>query len=214
MRWDSVANTCSALRWRATSPHEVVGETRYRGMRRARAGSRSRAATPGCFPKGDHVNVGVGGWESEGPASAAIWPSSAGSTASRHQSVESIRGYRLPLRSAGLDRGPRSRAARRRRGGSRRPALRRRDVRGLRECVHWRSEALLELLEGRSARSTATRQRWRRRFRIHGVRLVGREGRARPLSTSDVPLGRSPLAWRVMERMLRGEIAAPSQARG
>ena len=27
-------------------------------------------------------------------------------------------------------------------------------------------------------------------------------------------LGRSPLAWRVMERMVRGEIAAPSEARG
>jgi hypothetical protein len=27
-------------------------------------------------------------------------------------------------------------------------------------------------------------------------------------------LGRSQLAWRVMERMVRGEIAAPSEARG
>jgi geranylgeranyl reductase family protein len=53
------------------------------------------------FPKGDHVNVGVGGWEWEGPrlrehlerACAAY-----GLPASR---LESVRGYRLPMRRAG-----------------------------------------------------------------------------------------------------------------
>ena len=53
------------------------------------------------FPKADHVNVGVGGWEWEGPrlrehlerACAAY-----GLPASR---LESVRGYRLPMRRAG-----------------------------------------------------------------------------------------------------------------
>ncbi len=34
------------------------------------------------FPKGDHINVGVGGWESEGPASETTWRPSARATRS------------------------------------------------------------------------------------------------------------------------------------
>ena len=61
--------------------HEVVGETGTAACAVLELGT-----IPGgygwVFPKGDHVNVGVGGWEREGPGLRSISPSSAGSTAS------------------------------------------------------------------------------------------------------------------------------------
>jgi geranylgeranyl reductase family protein len=50
------------------------------------------------FPKGDHVNVGVGGWEHEGPhLRDHLWRLCDEHGIPR-DGVESLRGYRLPLR--------------------------------------------------------------------------------------------------------------------
>jgi flavin-dependent dehydrogenase len=60
------------------------------------------------FPKGDHVNVGVGGWEREGPTLRA----ELGRLCNEHgidpESVTDLRGYRLPMRrpTAVLAHGP------------------------------------------------------------------------------------------------------------
>jgi geranylgeranyl reductase family protein len=53
------------------------------------------------FPKGDHVNVGVGGWEREGPnLREHLWRLCDEHGIARDD-VESLRGYRLPLRRPG-----------------------------------------------------------------------------------------------------------------
>jgi geranylgeranyl reductase family protein len=55
------------------------------------------------FPKGDHVNVGVGGWEREGPSLREhLWKLCDEHGIAR-EDVESLRGYRLPLRRPGAN---------------------------------------------------------------------------------------------------------------
>jgi flavin-dependent dehydrogenase len=53
------------------------------------------------FPKGDHVNVGVGGWESEGPRLRAHLERACKGYGLPADRLESLRGYRLPMRRAG-----------------------------------------------------------------------------------------------------------------
>jgi flavin-dependent dehydrogenase len=76
----------------------------------AREGYRGRAVVelgtvPGgyawVFPKGDHVNVGVGGWESEGPRLRAHLERACSGYGLPVERLESLRGYRLPMRAAG-----------------------------------------------------------------------------------------------------------------
>ena len=62
-------------------------------------------AVPGgyawVFPKGDHVNVGVGGWESEGPRLRAHLERACAAYGTPAERLESVRGYRLPMRRPG-----------------------------------------------------------------------------------------------------------------
>jgi geranylgeranyl reductase family protein len=51
------------------------------------------------FPKGDHVNVGVGGWESEGPRLREHLERACEGYGLPSERLESVRGYRLPMRS-------------------------------------------------------------------------------------------------------------------
>ena len=75
------------------------------------------------FPKGDHVNVGVGGWQSEGPKLREHLARACEAHGLDPDDLQSLRGHRLPLRSPGThDRG-RARAARRRRRGADRSGL-------------------------------------------------------------------------------------------
>ena len=53
------------------------------------------------FPKGDHVNVGVGGWESEGPRLREHLERACAGYGLPSERLESVRGYRLPMRAAG-----------------------------------------------------------------------------------------------------------------
>jgi geranylgeranyl reductase family protein len=52
------------------------------------------------FPKGDHVNVGVGGWESEGPRLREHLDRACSAYGLPADRLESLRGYRLPMRRA------------------------------------------------------------------------------------------------------------------
>src|SRR5262245_34575994 len=80
-------------------PNEVVADDRYQGTAELEL-----AIIPGgygwVFPKGDHVNVGVGGWESEGPTLRAHLEELCRRHAIPAEKVEAIRGHRLPLRRA------------------------------------------------------------------------------------------------------------------
>ena len=195
----------------ANVANEVVGE-RYRGIAELELG-----VIPGgyawVFPKGDHVNVGVGGWESEGPTLRGQLAELCRQHGIASEAVESIRGHRLPLRKPG------SIAARGR-------ALLVGDAAGLVDplsgdgmyeafvSARLASEAVLELLEGRSAAldsySTALAASLGSLVSASWGAKVALDRYPR----ATFALGRSALAWSVMERMLRGEILAPSQARG
>jgi geranylgeranyl reductase family protein len=61
-------------------------------------------AVPGgyawVFPKGDHVNVGVGGWESEGPRLRERLQELCAAFEIDEANVRELRGHRLPMRGA------------------------------------------------------------------------------------------------------------------
>jgi geranylgeranyl reductase family protein len=62
-------------------------------------------AVPGgyawVFPKGEHVNVGVGGWVSEGPRLREHLERACSKYGLPHGRLESLRGFRLPMRRPG-----------------------------------------------------------------------------------------------------------------
>ncbi len=62
-------------------------------------------AVPGgyawVFPKGDHVNVGVGGWRSEGPRLRKHLARACAGYGLPYERLESVRGFRLPMRRPG-----------------------------------------------------------------------------------------------------------------
>jgi flavin-dependent dehydrogenase len=80
----------------ANVPYGVVREEDYRGLL-----CLELANVPGgygwVFPKGDHVNVGVGGWEREGPRLRDHLTRFCREYGIPESSLEDVRGYRLPL---------------------------------------------------------------------------------------------------------------------
>jgi flavin-dependent dehydrogenase len=77
-------------------PHSSVGAERFRGRLVLELG-----VLPGgygwVFPKGDHVNVGVGGWAKEAPTLRAELSRFCREYELDESRLESVRGYRLPL---------------------------------------------------------------------------------------------------------------------
>jgi geranylgeranyl reductase family protein len=57
------------------------------------------------FPKGDHANLGVGGWRSEGPNLRAHLDRLARAHGVEPSALESVRGHRLPMRPLGTPAG-------------------------------------------------------------------------------------------------------------
>jgi len=81
-------------------PYGVVSRERY-----ARRAVVELADIPGgygwVFAKGDHVNVGVGGWQSEGPNLRAHLSRVCAAHGIDEAKLENLRGHRLPLRRPG-----------------------------------------------------------------------------------------------------------------
>src|SRR5881392_3456582 len=95
---------------RAGDVHGVAleGNVAYAHVSRERFGGRAvveLGAVPGgyawVFPKGDHVNVGVGGWESEGPRLREHLERACSAYGLPSGRVDNLHGYRLPMRRAG-----------------------------------------------------------------------------------------------------------------
>ncbi len=192
--------------------HEVVGEDRYSGMAVLELGT-----IPGgygwVFPKGDHVNVGVGGWESQGPSLRAHLAELCRRHGIPAGAVTSIRGHRLPLRRPG------SAAAQGR-------ALLVGDAAGLVDplsgdgmyeafvSARLGSDAVLDLLAGCSESLDGYTKALATALGSMASASWGAKVAFDRYPRTTFALGRSPLVWRVLERMARGEIAAPSAARG
>jgi geranylgeranyl reductase family protein len=108
---DGVNGVCARALGVAGSRRHAVGlegnvlyvharEERWRGRAVVELGS-----VPGgyawVFPKGDHVNVGVGGWESEGPRLREHLDRACAEYGLSGSRLEALRGYRLPMRRPG-----------------------------------------------------------------------------------------------------------------
>ena len=76
------------------------------------------------------------------------------------------------------------------------------------------SEAVLGVLEGRLQRLDGYTKDLAAAFGSMASASWGAKVALDRYPRATFVLGRSPLAWRVMERMVRGEIGAPSEARG
>ena len=81
-------------------PHEALDTARFRGRALVELGT-----VPGgyawVFPKGNHVNVGVGGWLREGPRLRAHLSRVCREYGIPEGRLESTRGFRLPMRKPG-----------------------------------------------------------------------------------------------------------------
>ena len=213
----------------ARPPARSGSAARSRTASPSRATRRSRSATGACavielgtipggygwvFPKGDHVNVGVGGWECEGPRLREHLAELCRRHGDRRRRARerarppaaAAAGRLRPARRAG--------APRRRRGRARRPADRRRHVRGVRQrAARGRGGARRARRPGGDRRALRRAARPRRSDRWRGAR-GGRRSRS---TASRGRRSRSPgrrSSGRVVERLVRGDISAPAEARG
>jgi geranylgeranyl reductase family protein len=189
-----------------------VSEDRYRGTAAIELGT-----IPGgygwVFPKGDHVNVGVGGWENQGPKLRGHLGELCRAHGIDEARVGSLRGHRLPLRR------PDSLAARGR-------ALLVGDAAGLVDPLSGdgmyeafvssriATECILELLAGRAPSLDRYSERLSRELGPLAAASWGAKIALDRYPRLTFTLGRAPLAWGVVARLLRGDIASPSEQRG
>ena len=165
------------------------------------------------FPKGDHVNVGVGGWESEGRRLREHLERACERYGLAADRLEAVRGYRLPMRAPG-DAAVRGRV------------LLAGDAAGLVDplsgdgmyeafvSARLASEATLQLLDGRAESLEA-----------YGRRLEAALGRTLAASWKAkralerfprlvYGVARLPLVWGFTAAFLRGDLAHPGEAKG
>jgi flavin-dependent dehydrogenase len=193
-------------------PYARVGRERY-----ARRAVVELADIPGgygwVFAKGDHVNVGVGAWQSEGPRIRDHLARVCEAHGLEQAELESLRGHRLPLRRPGT-----------RIAGER--ALLVGDAAGLidpvsgdgmYECFvssRLAADAILDLLAGRASTlegygvavddslAPLHRASWKLKVALdRWPRLSWR-------------VARTELLWRSIEKLLLGELSAPGEQRG
>jgi geranylgeranyl reductase family protein len=165
------------------------------------------------FPKGDHLNFGVGGWEHEGPALRAHLKRLCSEHGVDDAQLENIRGHRLPLRRPDT---PLARAR----------ALVVGDAAGLvdplsgdgmYECfvsARLAADAITDVLAGRAADLAE----YDRRLRSGLARMTAASWGAKiafdrfPRLTFN--LSRPPFVWPVVEGLLRGDLSHPGAAAG
>jgi geranylgeranyl reductase family protein len=192
-------------------PYDRLGEG-YRGLAVLELG-----LVPGgygwVFPKGDHANIGIGGWGSQGPGLRGHL----GALCAAHGVVlgdlEDVRGYRLPLRS------PRSTLARGR-------ASVVGDAAGLVDPVSGdgmfeaflsgklAAEAALDVLAGRSDGLEPYGERLSRQLGTHLWASWGVKAALDRFPRTTFRIARSRIVWRTVDRLVRGEIDDVGAARG
>jgi flavin-dependent dehydrogenase len=165
------------------------------------------------FPKGDHANIGLGGWESEGPRLRASLSGLCAAHGVDLGDLEGLRGYRLPLRS------PRSTLARRR-------AAVVGDAAGLVDPVsgdgmfeaflsgQLAADAVGDVLEGRAEGLEPYGEGLTRRLGTHLWASWGVKAALDRFPRTTFRIARSQIIWRTVERLVQGEIRDVSAARG
>ena len=159
------------------------------------------------FPKGDHANLGVGGWGKRG--AAASRPPRPARACARGRAGRAHRGPRARLPHAAL--GTPAAAGR---------VLLVGDAAGLVDPLS--GDGMYEAFVSRASRptrssratSTATRGALCERARPPRRGIVGREAGARPTPRTVFAAARAPGVFRVVAGLLCGDVAHPSDARG
>jgi geranylgeranyl reductase family protein len=196
------------------------GNVRYPTLSQSRYARRAvleLADIPGgyawVFPKGDHANVGVGGWQSEGPKLREHLRRACEGHGLDPDDLESLRGHRLPLRRPGT-----------RIAGDR--VLLVGDAAGLIDPVsgdgmfecfvssRLATAAILELLTGRAATLEPYEAAVDRELApLHRASWTLKKALDRwPRLTWQV--ARTKLLWVSIQRMLEGDLVDPGQQRG
>jgi geranylgeranyl reductase family protein len=193
-------------------PHGVASRERFAGRIVIELG-----IVPGgygwIFPKGDHVNVGVGGWGTTGPQLRGFLRRLCAEHGLPWERVESLRGHRLPIPG-----GP-TRLA----GGR---AVVVGDAAGLVDPVS--GDGMYEaFLSGKLASAAALDLLAGRRTELDGYSDEVTRSLARLVSASwgikvaldrwprlSFAIVRVPSVWRVIEGVMRGDLASPHDATG
>jgi geranylgeranyl reductase family protein len=193
-------------------PYGAADERRYRGRLVLELG-----VVPGgytwVFPKGDHVNVGVGGWKSEATRLRAHLRRLCEVHGLDADRVSGTRGYRLPYRT------PRTRivATRAALVGDAAGLIDPLTGDGMYEAItsaNLAAEAVLDLLAGRASDLEP--------YAAAVARTIGpltSAGWAAKRALDRFPrtvfaLTRLPVTWRAVEKLVTGETLHPSAARG
>ena len=165
------------------------------------------------FPKGDHANFGVGGWEEEGPRLRDHLRRLCEAHGASFDDLEELRGYRLPLRE------PSSTLARGR-------ALLVGDAAGLIDPVsgdgmfegflssQYASEAVLDLLAGRAESLDPYGPRLAKRLATHLWASWGVKVALDRYPRATFALASTKIVWRSVEHLVRGEVADVGGIRG
>jgi geranylgeranyl reductase family protein len=193
-------------------PYSQTRVDRYRGRAVLELG-----VVPGgygwVFAKGDHVNVGVGGWESEGPRLRAHLARLCTAHEIREDSVESLRGYRLPLR-------------RREDTLVRGRVLLTGDAAGLVDplsgdgmyeafvSARLASAAAHDLLAGRAGSLAPYAERLNTELASQASASWAAKRALDRFPRIVYGFARMPIVWRFADALLRGELRSPSEARG
>jgi geranylgeranyl reductase family protein len=165
------------------------------------------------FPKTDHMNFGVGGWGSEGPALRGHLERLCAAHGVSSDKLEDVRGYRLPLRS------PSSTLARGR-------ALVIGDAAGLIDPVSgdgmfegflsslFASDAVLDLLDGRETGLEPYGPRLAERLSTHLWASWGAKVALDRFPRAMFRLASTRIVWGAVERIVRGDVEDVSAIHG
>jgi geranylgeranyl reductase family protein len=165
------------------------------------------------FPKGDHVNVGVGAWQAEGPRLRTFLAETCAAHGLLPEDLENVRGHRLPLRRPGTPiAGERALLV-----GDAAGLIDPVSGDGMYECfvsASLAAAAIADLLGG-SASSLAPYGPAvdRELGALHRASWKLKQALDRWPRLS-WQIAKTSLLWSSVERLLLGEYAAPSQARG
>jgi geranylgeranyl reductase family protein len=165
------------------------------------------------FPKGDHVNVGVGAWEKEGPQLREHLRRTCEAHGVSPSELESLRGHRLPLRRAGT----RLASERGLLVGDAAGLIDPVSGDGMYECfvsARLAATAIVELLAGSASDLRAYEQRLDAAvWSLHRASWKLKQALDR-WPRASWRIARTRLLWRSVERLLLGELASPSEQHG
>ena len=193
-------------------PHDALDPETYRGRLFLELG-----VVPGgygwVFPKGDHVNVGVGGWAREAPTLRGHLSRFCREYGLDEGRLESVRGFRLPLIK------PKTELARGRVAlvGDAAGLVDPLSGDGIYEAFlsgRLAAEATLDLLEGRAANLEPYAHVVRRSLASQLAAAWGAKMALDRFPRLTYTAIRSPYVWKAVESLMGGEVPSPGAMRG